>query len=63
METWGNWTFSKENEDLLAGVLNKFASDQCTLDTPKKVFLSSLAASSKVCTYYTLLYLNELPNI
>ncbi|KAL4148475.1 hypothetical protein QTP88_002708 [Uroleucon formosanum] len=47
METWGNWTFSKENEDLLAGVLNKFASDQCSLDTPKKVLLSSLAASSK----------------
>lgn len=47
METWGNWTFSTENEDLLAGVLNKFASDQCSLDTPKKVLLSSLAASSK----------------
>lgn len=47
MENWGSWTFSKENEDLLAGVLNKFASDQCSLDTPKKVLLSCLAASSK----------------
>ncbi|XP_026810561.1 uncharacterized protein LOC113552081 [Rhopalosiphum maidis] len=47
METWGNWTFSYENEDLLAKVLNKFASNQCSLDTPKKVLLSSLAASSK----------------
>ncbi|XP_025207678.1 uncharacterized protein LOC112603366 [Melanaphis sacchari] len=47
METWGNWTFNNENEDLLAKVLNKFASNQCSLDTPKKVLLSSLAASSK----------------
>jgi len=50
METWGNWTFNNENEDLLAEVLNKFASNQCSLDTPKKVLLSSLATLSKVCT-------------
>lgn len=47
METWGNWTFNNENEDLLTGVLNKFASNQCSLDTPKKVLLSSLATLSK----------------
>jgi len=52
METWGNWKFNNENEDLLAEVLNKFASNQCNLDTPKKVLLSSLATLSKVCTYY-----------
>lgn len=48
METWGSWTFSKDNEQLLAKVLDKFASDQCNLDTPRRVLLSSLAAVSKV---------------
>lgn len=48
METWGSWTFHDENEHLLAEVLNKFAADQCDLDSSKKVILSSLASNSKV---------------
>lgn len=47
METWGNWTFNKENEHLLAEVLNKFETEQCS-NISRKVVLSSLAASSKV---------------
>lgn len=48
METWGVWTFSKENENLLVEVLNKFATDQCDLDKPRKSVLSTLTNLSKV---------------
>lgn len=50
METWGSWTFSKENNHLLVETLNKFTTDnQCNLiDTPTKIILSSLANSLKV---------------
>lgn len=48
METWGDWTFSKENENLLVEVLNKFATEQWNLDEPRKSVLSTLTALSKV---------------
>lgn len=50
MENWGNWTFSKENENLLIETLNKFTTDhQCNLaDEPRKNILSSLTNLSKV---------------
>ncbi|VVC38416.1 Hypothetical protein CINCED_3A024146 [Cinara cedri] len=47
METWGSWTFHKENERLLSEVLNKFETDQSNLDSSRKAVLSSLAANSK----------------
>jgi uncharacterized FlgJ-related protein len=53
MEAWGSWKFSRENENLLAEVLKKCATDQCNLDKPIKDVLSSLAALSKV--YLTIL--------
>lgn len=51
MESWGSWTFDKENEHLLADVLNKFAADQCNLDSSRKVVLSFLGAKSKVSRF------------
>lgn len=50
MENWGSWTFSEENENLLADVLKEFATDQCSLDASRKAALATLAAMSKVST-------------
>jgi len=48
MENWGSWTFSDENKHLLAEVLDKFASDKCSLDAQRKFVLSSLAVLPQV---------------